>query len=82
MVLTTHPLLVPRSGKSGAIPLPTLCAFEPVTVYLYLFIYIWANDKSYMQIKFQNYNTELRTIVGRDSSVGIATRYGLDGPGI
>jgi len=22
------------------------------------------------------------TIVGRDSSVGIATRYGLDGPGI
>jgi hypothetical protein len=22
------------------------------------------------------------TVVGRDSSVGIATRYGLDGPGI
>ena len=24
----------------------------------------------------------LCTVVGRDSSVGIATRYGLDGPGI
>jgi hypothetical protein len=25
--------------------------------------------------------TSLLTLVGRDSSVGIATRYGLDGPG-
>jgi hypothetical protein len=27
-------------------------------------------------------NATLRTYVGRDSSVGIATRYGLKGPGI
>ena len=26
VLLTTHPLLVPRSWKSRAIPLPTLCA--------------------------------------------------------
>ena len=25
---------------------------------------------------------ELHDLVGRDSSVGIATRYGLDGPGV
>jgi len=29
MLLTTHPLLVPRSWKSRAIPLPTLCWATP-----------------------------------------------------
>jgi hypothetical protein len=35
-VLTTHPLLALRSGKSRAIPVPPLWAFGPVTGYLYL----------------------------------------------
>jgi hypothetical protein len=37
VVLTTHPLLVPRSRKSRAIPLPPLWAFGSVTGYLYLY---------------------------------------------
>jgi hypothetical protein len=37
VVLTTHPLLAPRSRKSKAIPLPNpLWAFWSVTGYLYL----------------------------------------------
>jgi hypothetical protein len=42
VVLTTHPLLAPRSGKSRAIPLPPLWAFGPVTEYLYLFTSIYS----------------------------------------
>jgi hypothetical protein len=39
--LTTHPLLVPLSWKSRAIPLPTLWATTgPVTGTLYLFFYL------------------------------------------
>ena len=39
MLLTTHPLLVPRSWKSRAIPLPTLWVTTgPVTGTLYLFL--------------------------------------------
>ena len=42
MLLTTHPLLVPRSWKSRAIPLPTLWATPgPVTGTLYLYLYIY-----------------------------------------
>jgi hypothetical protein len=37
VVLTTHPLLAPRSRKSRAIPLPPLWAFGSVTEYLYLY---------------------------------------------
>ena len=42
VLLTTHPLLVPRSWKSRAIPLPTLGHTGPVTgsLYLYLFTYL------------------------------------------
>jgi hypothetical protein len=36
VVLTTHPLLVPRSRNSRAIPLPPVWAFGPFTGYLYL----------------------------------------------
>jgi hypothetical protein len=42
-VLTTHPLLAPRSGESRAIPLPPLWAFGPVTGYLYLYQHYWLN---------------------------------------
>jgi len=39
VLLTTHPLLVPRSWKSRAIPLPSLWATTgPVTVTLYLYL--------------------------------------------
>ena len=39
VLLTTHPLLVPRSWKSRAIPLPTLWATSwPVTGTLYLYL--------------------------------------------
>ena len=39
VLLTAHPLLVPRSWKSGAIPLPTLWATTgPVTGTLYLYL--------------------------------------------
>jgi len=41
VLLTTHPLLVPRSWKSRAIPLPTLSATEPVTGSLYLYLYLF-----------------------------------------
>jgi hypothetical protein len=39
VVLTTHLLLAPRSGKSRAIPLLPLWAFGSVTGYLYLYLY-------------------------------------------
>ena len=40
VLLTTHPLLVPWSWKSRAIPLPTLWATTgPVTGTLYLYLY-------------------------------------------
>jgi hypothetical protein len=40
VLLTTHPLLVPRSWKSRAIPVPTLWATTgPVTGLLYLYFY-------------------------------------------
>jgi hypothetical protein len=32
--------------------------------------------------KIQNTYITIKLVKGRDSSVGIATRYGLDGPGI
>ena len=57
VLLTTHPLLVPRSWKCRAIPLT-----RPVTGSLYL---------SFL----------LNFHCGPGSSVGIATDYGLDGPG-
>ena len=41
VLLTTHPLLVPRSWKSRAIPLPILWATtRPVTGTLYLYLYV------------------------------------------
>jgi len=48
VLLTTHPLLVPRSWKSRAIPLPTLWAtpglkrehFAFINKYIYIYIYI------------------------------------------
>ena len=40
VLLTTHPLLVPRTWKSRAIPLPTLwTTTSPVTGTLYLYLY-------------------------------------------
>jgi hypothetical protein len=48
VVLTTHPLLVPRSRKSRAIPLPPLWAFGSVTGYLYLLLISvsgWVNPR-------------------------------------
>ena len=33
-------------------------------------------------LAYMNLDTAYINFVGRDSSVGIATRYGLDGPGI
>ena len=50
VLLTTHPLLVPRSWKSRAIPLPTLWATTgPVTGILYLFYWwvIWARNVNF-----------------------------------
>ena len=55
VLLTTHPLLVLRSWKSRAIPLPTLWATSrPVTgtlyLYLYLYIYIYIYIKPYIKL--------------------------------
>ena len=48
VLLTTHPLLVSRSWKSRAIPLPTLWATpRPVRGNLYLYLYI--NSDSFPQ---------------------------------
>ena len=42
VLLTTHPLLVPLSWKSRAMPLPTLWATTgPVTGTLYLYLYLY-----------------------------------------
>jgi len=38
VLLTTHPLLVPRSWKSRAIPLPTLWVCNGITLPFYLFL--------------------------------------------
>jgi hypothetical protein len=43
-VLTTHPLLAPRSRKSRAILLTPIWAFGSVTGYLYLFIKVDKNE--------------------------------------
>ena len=80
VTLTTHSLLVPRSWKSRAIPLPTLrTTTGPVTgtlyIYLYLYIVTFVND-----ILF--YISCHNCPMGRNSSVGIATSYGLEGLGI
>jgi len=50
VLLTTHPLLVPRSWKSRAIPLPILWVTGPVTGILYLF---------YLYLLFQKYSRTL-----------------------
>ena len=36
----------------------------------------------YLYLNTYKYSYKVCYVVGRDSSVGIATRYGLDGPGI
>jgi len=42
VLLTTHPLLAPRSWKSRAIPLSTLWATpKPVMGALYLYLYLY-----------------------------------------
>jgi hypothetical protein len=51
VLLTTHPLLAPRSWKSRAIPLPTLWATTgPVTRLLYLYlnllVFTWRESKA------------------------------------
>ena len=53
VLLTTHPLLVPRSCKSRAIPLPTLWATTgPVTGTLYLYLY-FNNSSLGLQVQTQ-----------------------------
>ena len=54
VLLTTHPLLVPRSWKSRAIPLPTLWA-TPVLerghftfTFIYIYIYIYLHSTSHV----------------------------------
>jgi len=45
MLLTTHPLLVPQSWKSRAVPLPTLWATTgPVMGTLYLYLLLYSQD--------------------------------------
>jgi hypothetical protein len=55
VVLTTHTLLAPRSGKSRAIPLPPLWLFGPVTGYFYVLIILSPRlkpmTKTPMQVK-------------------------------
>ena len=46
---------------------------DPVAKKMHVYIYIYA---------MQSFNKLQSYTMGRDSSVGIATRYGLDGPGI
>jgi len=48
-----------------------------------MFVYIWRNHETESFIwRYSDYRLPPREFEGRDSSVGIATRYGLDGPGI
>jgi len=43
VLLTTHPLLAPRSWKSRAIPLlPLWATTRPVTGLLYLYLYLYS----------------------------------------
>jgi len=54
VLLTTHPLLVQRSWKSRAIPLPTLWATtRPVTGTLLLIYYTYASTYLYSKVPGQ-----------------------------
>ena len=66
VLLTTHPLLMPWSRKSSVIFLLPLWAVRPVQS-------LSACTRVHFTFTF---------ILGRNSSVGIATGCGLDGPGI
>ena len=52
------------------------CAFFVIRVFILL------SDKHSIKNLVYEFLFDTTTCVGRDSSVGIATRYGLDGPGI
>ena len=71
VVLTTHPILLPRSWKSRAIPLPLSGPHR-------------ACNGINLPYIFQNHFniTPLLPLNGPGISVCIATGYGLDGPGI
>jgi hypothetical protein len=57
---------------------PLLSLFQRLA-FLLLFPYSYEKDE---RTRHGNLLTKWRSIVGRDSSVGIVARYGLDGPGI
>ena len=56
VLLNTHPVLVPWSWKSRAIPLPTLWATtRPVTGTLYLYLYVYHSEKGGVEERFCDY---------------------------
>ena len=75
VTLTPHPLLVPWSRKSSAIPLLPLWAVRPLQS-------LSACTRVNFTLPYFYYNNKYMSRLSRaGSSVGIATGYGLDGPG-
>ena len=46
------------------------------------FLYIWCGIITERHIFYEDLTSDIQLRVGRDSAVGIGTRYGLDGPEI
>jgi hypothetical protein len=94
VMLTTHPLRVPRLRKSWAIPPLNLWVLlgllrGPPPLYWYRHVPLPSANSvktPFLISKTSSVHTTsttiYRIIMVRDSSVGIATLYGLDGPGI
>ena len=79
--MSFHTLCVLCFCIYSALFLPTY-----ITVY-FLFVYKFTDHCHRVEIQLQliniiSYTLLYHTIKGRDSSVGIATGYGLDGPGV
>ena len=71
VLLTTHPLLVARSWKSRAIPLPTLLSHTgPVTGKLYLYL----TNSCYRLNQLQGYSTPGRIMSMKNSNDTIGNR--------
>ena len=57
--------------------------FVPLFIYIYIYIYIhtYTQTHTHTHTHIYIYIYPIYTYTGRDSSVGIAARYGLEGPG-
>ena len=54
-----------------------------VCIYIYIYIHTYIHTHTHARARAHTHtHTHTHTLTGQDSSVGTATRYGLDGPQI